>query len=136
VTLKAPPLSFFGRSLFSARHAAALRTIEAQQATVAARITSELPSSRVRWRYRLVANGLAVVLPRSELAELAHVPGVAEVWPTVQYHSLAVRSGPQQIGADKLWGPNLQTSGQGMKIGIIDDGVDAAHPYFKPAGFH
>jgi subtilisin family serine protease len=23
-----------------------------------------------------------------------------------------------------------------MKIGIIDDGVDAAHPYFNPAGFH
>jgi subtilisin family serine protease len=93
-----------------------------------------LPSARVRWHYRLVANGLAVVLPRNEVAALAKVPGVAEVWPNVRYHSLATPiPGPTQIGADKLWaGGSL---GDGMKIGIIDDGVDAAHPYFDPSAF-
>src|SRR5207253_2031066 len=85
--------------------------------------------------YRLVANGLAVVLPRSEVAALARVPGVAKVWPNVRYHSLAAPLGPQQIGADKVWGPGLETAGAGMKIGIIDDGVDAAHPYFDAAGY-
>jgi subtilisin family serine protease len=135
VTLKSPPLATFGRSLLSARHASYLRRLESQQAAVSARIEQTIPSSRIRWRYKLVANGLAVVLPRSELPELARIPGVAEVWPSVQYHSLAVRLGPQQIGADKLWGPNLESSGQGMKIGIIDDGVDAAHPYFNGTGF-
>ena len=74
-------------------------------------------------------------LPTSEVQALAHVPGVAEVWPNVQYHALAVVDGPGQIGADQLWGPTLATSGQGMKIGIIDDGLDAANPYFNPAGF-
>ena len=39
------------------------------------------------------------------------------------------------IGADKLWGPTLATAGSGMKIGIIDDGIDATHPYFSPTGF-
>ena len=47
----------------------------------------------------------------------------------------ATRGGPQQIGADKLWGANLETAGNGMKIGIIDDGLDATHPYFNPSGF-
>jgi subtilisin family serine protease len=134
VTLDAPPLSVFGRSLLSARHASYLRRIEAEQTQVAARIETVLAGSSVRWRYRLVLNGLAVVLPRSEVNELGHVPGVAEVWPSVRYHALAVRSGLQQIGADKLWGPDLSTAGTGMKIGIIDDGLDAAHPYFDPAG--
>jgi subtilisin family serine protease len=135
VTLKSPPLAAFGRSLLSARHATYLRQIESQQAVVSARIEQAIPSSRIRWRYRLVANGLAVVLPRSEISHLAHVPGVAEVWPNVRYHSLAVKLGPQQIGADKLWGPSFETAGNGMKIGIIDDGVEADHPYFNSSGF-
>src|SRR5581483_5498761 len=108
--------------------------IDAQQAEVATRIERSLPGSYVRWRYRLVANGLAVVLPRGDVSALAHVPGVAKVWPNLRYHALAVQ-GPEQIGADKLWGPNLGSAGQGVKIGIIDDGVDAAHPYFNPAGY-
>jgi len=135
VTLKAPPLSTFGRSLLSARHVDYLHRLESQQAVVSTRIEQTIPSSRIRWRYKLVANGLAVVLPRSQVAELTHVPGVAEVWPNVRYHSLAAELVPQQIGADKLWGPSFETAGNGMKIGIIDDGVEAAHPYFNPSGF-
>ena len=80
-------------------------------------------------------NGLAVVLPRSQVAELAQIPGVAKVWPNVRYHALRDTGGPEQIGADKLWGPNFETAGNGMKIGIIDDGLEATHPYFNPNGF-
>src|SRR4051794_1167017 len=111
VTLPSPPLAVFGRSLLSASHRAYLRRIDAQQAAVSARIESTLPGSRVRWRYRLVANGLAVVLPRTEVGALARLPGIAKVWPNVRYHALATALGPQQIGADKLWGPNLETAG-------------------------
>ena len=135
VTLRSPPLATFGRSLLSARHASYLRRLESQQALVSARIEQSIPQSRIRWRYRLIANGLAVVLPRAEISKLARVPGVAAVWPNVRYHSLAARLGPQQVGADKLWGPNFETAGNGMKIGIIDDGVEATHPYFDPNGF-
>ncbi|MGH3010171.1 MAG: S8 family peptidase, partial [Gaiellaceae bacterium] len=42
---------------------------------------------------------------------------------------------PQLIGAPAIWGQSLATAGQGMKIGIIDDGLDQAHPYFDPSGF-
>src|SRR5690348_12243903 len=99
VTLKSPPLARFGRSLLSARHASYVRQLDAQQAVVSAQIEQTIPSSRIRWRYKLVANGLAVVLPRAEISRLAHVPGVAEVWPNVRYHSLAAGQGPQQVGA-------------------------------------
>ncbi|HEX3807291.1 MAG TPA: S8 family serine peptidase [Gaiellaceae bacterium] len=135
VTLKAPPLSRFGRSLQSASHAAYLKQIEAAQAVLTQRIETSLPGSSVRWHYRLVADGLAVVLPKSETAKLADLPGVAEVWPNVTYHSLASADNVQQIGAEELWGADLSTAGEGVKIGIIDDGLDAAQPYFNPAGF-
>ena len=120
------PLS--GRSLQSAR----LQSMLAQQATVVRTVQSALPDAQVRWRYQRVLDGFAVSLPQSQVASLARLPGVAKVWPNVVYH---VADDVSQIGAPALWGPTLATAGQGEKIGIIDDGLDAAHPYFDPAGF-
>ena len=79
-------------------------------------------------------NGFAVVLPRAQLGRLARVGGVARVWPSIAYHPLLDRT-PQLVGAPTLWGPTLTTAGQGVKIGIIDDGIDQTHPFFAPAGF-
>ena len=76
---------------------------------------------------------MAVVVPRSKLSVLASLPG-ATVWPSVTYHSLLNRS-PQLIGAPAIWGPTLATAGNGMKIGIIDDGIDQTHPFFDPTGY-
>jgi hypothetical protein len=132
VTLEAPPLSAFGaRNLASASRA---RQLAAAQAAVEHNVEAAIPASHVRWRYRTVLNGFAVVVPASEVDRLEHVPGVARVWPNVRYHALLDRS-TRIIGADKLWGPGLDTAGNGIKIGIIDDGLDATHPFFSPAGF-
>ena len=135
VTLKAPALTAFGRSLTSARHGSYERELAAAQRQAARNLLSAVPSARVRWRYRFVANGFAVVLPTADVPRLARVPGL-ELWPNVRYHSLSLQvvHSPELIGADKLWGPALATAGNGIKIGIIDDGVDASHPYFSPSG--
>ena len=77
---------------------------------------------------------MAVVLPRSQLARLTPLPGVAPVYPSVRYTPQLDRS-PQQIGAPALWGPGLTNAGQGMKIAIIDEGIDQSHPFFSPAGY-
>jgi subtilisin family serine protease len=135
VTLKAPPLSAFGRSLQSASHAVYLRRVDAAQNELARRVIAAVPGARVRWRYRLVANGFAVVVPSGAADKLAHIPGVDAVWPNVRYRALRSLGGPEQIGADKLWGPTFATAGNGMKIAVIDDGLDATNPYFNPSGF-
>jgi subtilisin family serine protease len=135
VTLKAPALSAFGRSLQSAAHADYLRRVDAAQTELARRIVAAVPSAQIRWRYRLVANGFAVVVPDRAVSKLARIPGVDAVWPNVRYHSSRTIGGPEQIGADKLWGPALATAGNGMKIAVIDDGIDATNPYFNPSGF-
>ena len=135
VTLKAPALSAFGRSLQSASHADYLRRVDAAQSELARRVVAAVPGAQVRWRYRLVANGFAVVVPSGAVGELARIPGVAAVWPNVRYHSSRTLDGPSQIGADQLWGPTFATAGNGMKIAIIDDGLDATNPYFNPSGF-
>ena len=134
VTLRAPSLSAFGRSLQSSSHHIYMRQVDSAQTALSTRITSMLPDAQVRWQYHLVADGMAVYLPRSQAAMLAKIPGVARVWPNVRFHALrdtataaASVAGPKQIGADKLWGPNFTTAGNGMKIGIIDDGLQASH---------
>jgi subtilisin family serine protease len=135
VTLKAPALSAFGRSLQSASHADYLRRVDAAQNELASRVIAAVPGAQIRWRYRLVANGFAVVVPSGAAGELARIPGVAAVWPNVRYRVSTTLGGPEQIGADQLWGPTFATAGNGMKIAIIDDGLDATNPYFNPSGF-
>ena len=37
--------------------------------------------------------------------------------------------------AARTWSTGLSNQGAGIKIGIIDDGIDQTHPYFSPAGY-
>jgi subtilisin family serine protease len=122
-----------------------LHTLAALQQRFTERLAVSLPAARVRYRYGVALDGVSVVLPASELPRLSALPG-ATVWPTIAYHSLRTTKGfaataaqanpgPALIGAPALWGSDLATAGEGIKIGIIDDGIDQAHPYFNPAGF-
>jgi subtilisin family serine protease len=104
------------------------------QRIVEAHVRAAIPTARMRWSYSVVLNGFAVVVPQPDVPRLGRVPGVAQVWPNITYHELLDRT-PQLIGAPTLWGPTLATAGEGMKIGIIDDGIDQTHPFFSPAGF-
>ena len=52
VTLRAHPLSAFGRGLLSASHRDYLARIDAEQSLVAQRVQTTLPAARVRWHYR------------------------------------------------------------------------------------
>jgi subtilisin family serine protease len=110
-----------------------LRTLATAQRALQARIVQAIPGATSRWHYAVVANGMAVVVPRAQLPALEAVSG-ATVWPSITYHELLNRT-PQLIGATAVWGPTLATAGAGMKIGIIDDGLDRTHVFFDPAGF-
>jgi subtilisin family serine protease len=110
-----------------------LRTLASAQRTLQATIQARIPAARVHWHYGVVLNGIAVALPAEQLAALRGIPG-ATVWPSVTYHALLNRT-PGLIGATTVWGPTLATSGEGVKIGIIDDGLDQSHVFFSPSGF-
>ena len=150
VTLKQPPLatevarsrtlafSSFARPRHllattpaSERYLARLAT---EQRAVQTRIGTAIPGARVRWRYSTVLNGMSLVVPSEDVDRLASVPGVEQVWPNMRYHSLVTDSA-QLIRAPDLWGPELATAGNGIKIGILDQGIDPSHPFFSPRGF-
>jgi subtilisin family serine protease len=111
-----------------------LTRLAVQQELVEQRIAAAVPGARVRWRYRVVLNAMAVVVPQRAMERLERIRGVREVYPSVRLTPTLDRS-VAAIGAPPLWGPQLSTAGQGTKIGIIDDGVDHRHPFFNPAGY-
>jgi subtilisin family serine protease len=125
VLLDSPPL---------ARARGSGARIDAEQRAFRQELAEQVPSARLGWRYRLVANGYSVTLPASAQATLRQLPGVRDVLPTATYIP-RLTSTPQQIGASELWGGSLETAGQGVKIGIIDSGIDPQHPYFDSAGY-
>ena len=125
VLLESPPL---------AQAPGAQAAIAREQLVFRQELAARLPSADIGWRYRLVANGFSLSLPRSELPRLRTLPGVRDVLPAGSY-APHLSTTPQQIGAPALWGQSLDTSGQGVKIGIIDSGIDAGHPFFDPTGY-
>ncbi len=131
VELSAPPA---GRSLSQRDRARALRSIRLGQGRFEASLARALPSARVRWRYMHVLDGLALVVPADRVGELSAIDGVVGVYPSVRYRALPTRSG----GARSVL-PDLVRAfgdgGRGIKIGIIDDGIDPDHVYFDPSGF-
>jgi len=114
-----------------------IEQLNREQTVVAKRIARAIPGSYVHWRYSVTLNGLAVVVPRDAVSRLARVPGVARVWSSAVYRPSLdnLDRTPALIGAPIVWGPTLANAGQGVKIGIIDQGIDQTHPFFSPAGF-
>ncbi len=108
--------------------------VDAEQRAFRRLLERELPEARLRWRYRLVLNGFAVDLPSDQVSRLAELAGVRDVYGSAAYGP-QLDDSPGQIGAPALWGPTLDTAGQGMKIGIIDTGIDHEHAFFDPAGY-
>jgi subtilisin family serine protease len=127
VQLTSPPLA-------AAVGPEATRRLEREQRRFVTALSRAIPDASVHWRYRLVANGISVVLSAREVPHLSHLPGVRSVFGATTYHVLA---GPDAatIRARELSSTTLANAGQGIKIGIIDDGVDQRHPFFDPAGY-
>ena len=110
------------------------RTLVSAQNRVADTIAAQLPDAQIRWHYKLVANGMAVVVPRSQLGRLTRSAGRRQ---GLSERSLPPAARPQRA-ADRrahALGPGLENAGQGMKIAIIDEGIDQRHPFFSPAGY-
>jgi subtilisin family serine protease len=143
VTLEEPPLAYQSagsRVLSAAARRAPLDVASASsEAYVAAlrrhqdAVLARIPHAQVGWRYGVVLNGFSVTVPSAEVARIARIPGVAAVYPSTTYRSKLDRS-VALIGAPVIWNADRSTAGQGMKIAILDDGIDPAHPFFSGAG--
>ncbi len=112
-----------------------LEHLDAKHERVLALIAGVARKSVVpRFRYRVVTNGMALALTPEQAAELRKFPGVHSVEPDgVRY--LQTDAGPAWIGATAVWNAGGNGArGEGAVVGIIDSGINAAHPSFADVG--
>ncbi len=89
-----------------------------------------------------VANTLAVRIPDRRASELSRVPGVLRVHPVYEVKLHLDRALPLG-GVPDAWRQigGMDKAGLGVKIGIVDTGIDTGHPAFQdsalvvPQGF-
>lgn len=89
--------------------------------------------AQVLFQSRLAFNGVAVVVPASQLAQLRALPNVASVRiipPKLPVSRLSPPGTPSAAVAGAISG----ASGAGVRIGVIDRGIDYTHADFGGAG--
>ena len=110
-----------------------LARVVAAQRVAAARLLRAIPTAQIGRRYQVVLDGFVVSLPVTKLPRLARLGFVRKIYPSIRYQ-LATDTSPSVIGATELQ-TLTGAKGDGIKIGIVDDGVDSTNPFLNPAGY-
>ncbi|MER5354796.1 S8 family serine peptidase [Kitasatospora sp. NPDC002551] len=134
------------RSSPEAAHREAARAGAAQRARASAALDrladavhGAVPAARELYRTRTLVTGLAVSAPAGRLPALRTLPGVAAVHPIVRKrrdnaHSVPVTGAPAVWAGGSSDGGAAGTTGQGVRIGVADSGIDYTHADFGGPG--
>jgi minor extracellular serine protease Vpr len=109
-----------------------LSRLESMQKEAAGEIRNAIPGAVVSRRFQIVLDGLTVELPVRRLPDLAELSLVTKIYPSLAYRRTLDES-PGLIRATTFWG-STGLRGEGMKIGVVDDGVDNMHAFLAPTG--
>jgi minor extracellular serine protease Vpr len=110
-----------------------LAQLAAAQAAAAQAIRAAIPSARIGRRFQVVLNGLTVELPYQRLDRLAALPFTARIYPSLRY-TMALNRSPGVIAAPSFTAAT-GANGAGVKVAVVDDGVDHTNAFFNPSGF-
>jgi len=117
------------------------RKVEKEQDAFLKKAKSENIKLKVGRKFSHVLNAVEVTLPADKIEELAKLPNVKAIYENTQYSAPEVEAerlddstdkpkydiGPlKQIGVLDMWEKGL--TGKGLKVGVIDTGVDYLHP--------
>ena len=106
---------------------------QVQQEMVAV-LTGPAIAADLIYRVRRVYNGIAIQVDPAALETIRALPGVKAVHPLVPKHLENFTSVPF-IGAPQVWGGvGGGATGAGVKVGVIDTGIDYLHHDFGGSG--
>jgi subtilisin family serine protease len=110
-----------------------LARLAREQDAAVAQLRRLVPTAKVQERFRILLNGITVDAPAQALPKLLKLSGATQIYPSVRY-ALDTNESPAVIAADQIWA-DTGAKGQGMKIGVVDDGIDPTNPFLSPTGF-
>ncbi len=93
----------------------------------------ERHGARVLKEFHGALNGIKIEVKTSKLADIAALPGVLKVLRVVQHERNNASSVPY-IGAPAAWQTAPGFRGEGVKVAIIDTGIDYTHANFGGPG--
>lgn len=112
--------------------------LSAQRNEFKAWLRTNLPNARVTGEYDIALNGLGVKLGGHSLAQLKTSPLVVRAEYQNLYYPLA-DGDPDLALIDALQAWNraggAANAGRGVKVAIVDSGIDQTHPCFSDAGY-
>ncbi|WP_374019295.1 S8 family serine peptidase [Paenibacillus thiaminolyticus] len=97
----------------------------------------------IRYEFNNVFNGFSISIPANKVDDLLTIAGVKAVFPNVEIQAIPnepsahgdstyMHKSAPHIGAKHLW-EDLGLEGKGIKVGVLDTGVDYNHPSLKGA---
>ncbi|MBQ7873691.1 MAG: S8 family serine peptidase, partial [Oscillospiraceae bacterium] len=120
-----------------------IKALEEFQSEVIQRIENSVFNGdelQVNYSYTWLLNGVAADVPYDSLEEIAKIEGVKQVLIQPVYHVLDTDSDSAaspmtitdgvMVGRESAWAQGY--TGEGMKIAVIDTGLDIDHPNFQP----
>jgi subtilisin family serine protease len=93
----------------------------------------ESAGGKVLAQFQSALNGIKVQIPASKLSTLSALPGVTALLPVHEDVPENVTSVPY-IGAPTVWDAPTNFRGEGIKIAVIDTGIDYTHANFGGPG--
>lgn len=148
--LKSPPLfsSIDRSSGAGVVNAAALKALDEEQGELLKNLQTLSTDIKVIYRYRIILNAIAIVAPTALIEKIGAFAGVSHiesggrfdrpVLPTEDaplntklIKTLQARNSVKFIGGDVAHSRGVR--GQGLKVGVIDTGIDYTHAMFGGA---
>jgi minor extracellular serine protease Vpr len=132
-----------GNSVAEARaNAASNKISDADKAAIKDSLKTEQEALRpdiesrggtVDGEYQSAINGLKIEIGRDRLSEIAALPGVTAILP-LQTFTLDNAVSVPFLGVPTVWNGAAGFRGEGVKVGIIDTGIDYTHANFGGPG--
>jgi subtilisin family serine protease len=122
-----------GASQATASAQAAQVRIEAAQQSMLSALSAPNINARVISRTQKVFNGIAVSVDAAAVPSIQALPGVKSVTAVKRVERHLSVTVPF-VGAPTAWAAGMGTRGEGMKVGIIDTGIDYLHTDFGGSG--
>ncbi|MHC4439572.1 MAG: protease inhibitor I9 family protein, partial [Planctomycetota bacterium] len=84
-----------------------------------------------RRRFTGLLNGMSIEMPKGYVSRIRSLPEVLSIVPNRKYRLSLTRSN-ELMNAPLIWqlAGGQEVAGHGIKIGIIDTGIDHTHPMF------